>query len=107
MKLPVDFKLLFRNYNFDILDTEKHIELIVKTVLARGTWEQIEWLFEFYGFDKVREIFSKDFYGVQELPLPTIYLWGLIFLDEKEYWDYREKRNKMTLSEKWRQRRTV
>jgi len=45
MRLPEDFKPLFRNYNFEILDTEKHKELIIKTVLAMGSWEKIEWLF--------------------------------------------------------------
>lgn len=107
MRLPEDFKPLFRNYNFEILDTEKHKELIIKTVLAMGSWKQIEWLFEFYGFEEVKEVFLKDFYGPQELPVPTIYLWGLLFLDEKEYWDYRKRRSKMKLSERWKQRRAV
>ncbi|WP_039767368.1 MULTISPECIES: hypothetical protein [unclassified Caldicellulosiruptor] len=29
VKLPEDFKILFKNYNFEMLDTEKHKELIV------------------------------------------------------------------------------
>jgi len=90
MNLPESFKFLFKNYDFNTLDTEKHKKLIIKTVLVRGEWEHIEWLFEFYGFDKVKEIFLEDFYGIRELPEPVICLWGLIFLDEKEYQNYSE-----------------
>jgi len=35
MRLPENFKPLFMNYNFDVLDTEKHTELIIKTVLKK------------------------------------------------------------------------
>jgi len=105
MKLPEDLKPLFRNYDFDTLDTEKHKKLIIKTVLVRGEWEQIEWLFEFYGFDGVKEVFLEDFYGIRELPDPVICLWGLLFLDEKEYRDYKEELYKMRPAERWKQRR--
>ncbi|AZT91470.1 hypothetical protein ELD05_13140 [Caldicellulosiruptor changbaiensis] len=107
MKLPEDFKILFKNYNFEMLDTEKHKELIIKTVLAKGNWEHIEKLFTFYSFNEIKDVFLKDFYGAKELPIPTIYLWGSIFLDEKEYWEYRNMRNKMNLVEKWKQTRKI
>ena len=105
MRLPERFKPLFRNYDFNTLDTEKHRGLIIKTVLTRGTWEQIEWLFEFYGFDGVKEVFLKDFYEIQELPEAVICLWGLLFLDEKEYRTYKDRLENMTPAERWRQRR--
>ncbi len=107
MKLPEDFKPLFKNYNFEVLDVQKHKELVIKTVLAKGDWEHIEKLFELYGFSQIKKVFLKDFYGVQELPAPTVYLWGSIFLDEKEYWRYRSMRSKMKPAQKWKQTRSI
>lgn len=107
VKLPEDFKPLFKNYNFEVLDVQKHKELVIKMVLAKGDWEHIEKLFELYGFSQIKKVFLKDFYGVQELPIPTIYLWGSLFLDEKEYWEYRNMRSKMNLVDKWKQTRKV
>ena len=91
MRLPEDFKPLFRNYEFDLLDTDKHASLIIKTVLTRGTWEQIEWLFKFYGFDRIKEVFLEDLHGLRELPLPVIFLWGTIFMEWEDYWKMRKK----------------
>lgn len=105
MKLPAFLNQLFRNYALNHLDTEEHAELVIKTVLTRGTWEQIMWLFDYYGLNKVKEVFLKDFYGLRELPEPTVNLWGLLFLEEKEYWEDRRKRERISLAEKWRPRR--
>ncbi|SMB96480.1 hypothetical protein SAMN00808754_1498 [Thermanaeromonas toyohensis ToBE] len=105
MKLPECLSPLFRNYAFDCLDTEEHAELVIKTVLVRGTWEQVIWLFDFYGFDRIKDVFLKDIYGLRELPDPTVNLWGLLFLDEKEYWEDRRRRERMSRAEKLRPRR--
>ncbi|MQL53491.1 hypothetical protein GFC01_14730 [Desulfofundulus thermobenzoicus] len=107
MRLPECLSPFFRNYAFHCLDTDEHAELVIKTVLARGTWEQIMWLFDCYGFDKIKDVFLKDFYGLRELPDPTVNLWGLLFLDEKEYWEHRRRRERMSLAEKWRPRRLI
>ena len=52
MKLPGSFADLFKNYVFEPVDDEKHAALVIKTVLSRGTWEQITWLFRRYGRDR-------------------------------------------------------
>ncbi len=80
MKLPESFARLFRNYNFEELDDEKHSKLIVKTVLSYGEWEQILWLFRRYGREKIREIFLEDYYGLCTLPEATRALWELLFV---------------------------
>ncbi len=82
MKLPDCFASLFQNYDFDIIDDERHRSLVIKTVLAQGTWEQILWLFRHYGREKVREVFVEDYYGLQTLPESTRKLWELLFIDE-------------------------
>ncbi|QSZ27887.1 hypothetical protein ACETAC_03095 [Aceticella autotrophica] len=105
MKLPEDFKPLFKNYDFNSLDTEKHKGRIIKTMLTFGELEQIAWLFEYYGFNGVREVFLNDFYGARELFEAIISLWGLLFLDEKEYRKYKDDLRNMTPAERWKQRR--
>ncbi|MEW6174024.1 MAG: hypothetical protein AB1510_13360 [Bacillota bacterium] len=82
MKLPVFLAGLFRNYAAETIDTEKHAGMIIKTVLAYGTWEQIMWLFEYYGVERVRAVFREDYYGLRTLPESARRLWGLVFLNE-------------------------
>ncbi len=105
MKLPDSFAPLFRNYGFEKIDTEEQAELVVKTVLTRGSWDQVLWIFDYYGEGRIKEVFLKDFYGLRELPEPGVCLWGLLFLDEEEYWQERRKRENETRAERWRQRR--
>ncbi len=81
MMLPESFRQLFRNYRFDLLNPDAAAELVIRTVLAYGTWEQIEWIFRYYGRDTVREVFLDDLHGRRELPEPTRRLWALAFLD--------------------------
>lgn len=82
MTLPASFKQLFRNYRFETLSPDMASEMIIRTTLGYGTWEQIEWLFEYYGCTQVRAVFLDDLYGRQELPEPTRRLWRLAFLEE-------------------------
>lgn len=88
---------LFRNYDPQSIDVEKHTDMIIKAVLSRGTWEQVKWIFEQYGVQKVREVFLKDYYGLRTLPESTRRLWELVFIQEPRHGDDRV--------EKWRCRR--
>lgn len=82
MKLPDSFAGLFRNYIFETIDDERHHKLIIKTVLAHGTWEQIMWLFRHYGREKVKAVFLDDYHGLRTLPDVTLKLWELLFADK-------------------------
>jgi len=92
LNLPEMFAPLFRNYQVDTIDPQKHIDLIVKTTLVHGTWDHILWLFEYYGTDRVGKVFLEDFYGIRELPEPVVNLWGLLFLSNTDYWMERHAR---------------
>lgn len=81
MPLPDFLAGLFRNYRRETIDLEKHCRMVIKTVLARGTWEQVLWLFDYYGPEEVREIFREDYYGLRTLPEPTRSLWELVFVE--------------------------
>lgn len=92
MKLPKMFAPLFRNYQIGTIDPKQHIDLIVKTALVHGAWDHILWLFEYYGSDRISEVFLEDFYGMRELPEPVVNLWGLLFLSSTDYWMERKAR---------------
>jgi len=83
MKLPSEFKSLFRNYDFELLDLEKHCRLIVKTVLSRGTLEQVKWLFKNLGQEEIKKIVKEDIEGLQEMPPRTLNMWSLFFWDRE------------------------
>ncbi|MCL5934997.1 MAG: hypothetical protein M1543_00625 [Firmicutes bacterium] len=82
MKLPPSFRPLFRNYNFDTIDPEKHFKFIIKTTLTQGSWEQILWLFKHYSKEKVGEAFLEDYYGLRSMPESTRKLWELLFVEK-------------------------
>lgn len=88
MALPKEINPLFKNYDTTTMDLQQSAELIVLTVLTRGTLEQIALLFELYGTDRIQAIFRKDYEGLRTLPAPTVSLWGLIFLSEEERKEY-------------------
>lgn len=84
MNLPALLQPLFRNYQAETIDPRRHKKMIIKTVLARGTWEQVRWVLRHYGPVEVRQVFRDDYFGRQSLPEPARRLWGLVFLDEGE-----------------------
>lgn len=81
MKLPAFMTGLFKNYAPESIDTEKHFKMIIKTVLSYGTWDQIIWLFDHYGVEKVKTVFIEDYYGLRTLPESTRRLWELVFVE--------------------------
>ncbi len=82
MKLPDSLSSLFKNYVFESIDDEKHSALVIKTVLSRGSWEQIMWLFQHYGREEVGEVFLDDYYGLRTFPESTRRLWELLFVEQ-------------------------
>lgn len=80
MKLPDLLAPLFHNYSFGAIDGQKSYKFVIKTVLANGNWEQIKWLFDCYGAERVGEVFKEDYYGLQTLPAPSRKLWEIAFI---------------------------
>ncbi len=81
MSLPPALEGLFRNYVTETIDLDRHRDLIVKTVLARGAWDQVIWVFDHYGAEAVGDVFRKDYFGLRTLPRPTLCLWELLFIE--------------------------
>lgn len=80
MRLPGFLAPLFHNYNFEAIDGQKNYKFVIKTVLTYGDWEQIEWLFEEYGAQRVGEVFKDDYYGLRTLPASSRKLWEIAFI---------------------------
>ena len=91
MRLPASMERLFSNYSIESLDLHRHRDLIIRTVLAHGTWDEIKWLFEHYGEIVVGDVFRRDYHGLRTLPKPTLRLWETRFIDHTEHesdlWD--------------------
>ena len=112
VKLPESFRPLFRNYLFDGIDPDRCPEMVVRTVLSRGTWEQVGWLFDHFGTATVREIFLHDYYGLRACRnppatcghssswttrfLPTRTRWpnGVAAAGSRLRWDFRPRRTR-------------
>lgn len=73
---------LFRNYQPSSVDPERESQLVIKTVLTSGTWEQILWLFRRYGRERVRQMVLEDDAGLRSLPDSVLVFWRNIFLPD-------------------------
>ena len=79
--MPDELAPLFHNYEPSSIDLDRHAGLVIRTVLAEGTWEQVLWLFREYGWDRVRQTVMADHRGLRTLPEPTRRLWLAVFSD--------------------------
>lgn len=83
MMLPPGLRELFHNVDPDSVDPDRDADLVIRTVLGSGTWEQVLWLFRRYGAERVREVVQADVEGVRTLPEPTRALWTLVLLKDR------------------------
>ncbi|MEA3292884.1 MAG: hypothetical protein U9P88_00150 [Patescibacteria group bacterium] len=58
-KLPKIFKSLFWYCDFSSIDLEEHKEEIMIQTINYGNWEHWQWLFNYYGTRKSREIIEN------------------------------------------------
>lgn len=77
--LPEELASLLHRYEPSSIDLGRHPNLIIRTVLAEGAWEQVLWLFREYGWGKVKEVVLADHHGLRTLPEPTRRLWLAVF----------------------------
>ena len=53
-KLPQNFKSLFWSYDFTAIDPQKNMERIIVNTINYGKWEHWQWIFRYYGAEKLR-----------------------------------------------------
>lgn len=58
-KLPKDFKYLFWSYDFSKIDPEEDIERIIINTVNYGNWRHWQWLINYYGQKRVKEIIKN------------------------------------------------
>ena len=71
-KLPSSFKQYFWDVDFDKLDKETHVFLVIKRVLDRGNTQDIKWLIKNYGFKEIKKVVLST----KDLSRVTGFLWA-------------------------------
>ena len=79
MILPPPIQQLFYRYHRDLLDSERHRDIIIPTVLATGSLEDWDWLFRTYGWETLRGWMATPGHAL-ELPPPMECLWTTVLL---------------------------
>ncbi len=79
MILPGHIQRLFYRYHADQLDTERHVTFIIPTVLADGTLDDWEWLFQVYGWDIIQAWIAEPGHAEMLSP-PMERFWTLVLL---------------------------
>ncbi len=79
MTLPDTIADLLWSYDSKSVDPQVNAKAVVMAVLRLGTWDQIRWLFSYYGFDTVQQIIKDDYFGARNLPVSIRAFWGNVF----------------------------
>lgn len=85
MILPQAIQPLFHRYHADHLDTERHALIIIPTVLQWGNWDQIQWLFQTYGWDRIQDWMTHETLGQGLLSPAVEWFWTGVLLGEPRH----------------------
>lgn len=75
--LPSQLVSLFHNYRPETIDLDRHSELVIMTVATHGTWDDLRWMYHYYGPQRVGEVIEKDINGARELPVEVANFWSV------------------------------
>ena len=73
--LPSDSAWLFPEYDPSSLEVERHSGVIIERLLERGSWDQVRWLFDTCGEDRVADWVRR--HGFRLLSKRSFALWRL------------------------------
>jgi hypothetical protein len=74
--LPESTAWLFPEYEFGKMGPRIHRHVIIERILERGTWAEINWLFDEYGEQAVRDWVRQ--WGFRALTRRSFALWQLV-----------------------------
>lgn len=77
MNSSTNFEHLVWNYQPGTLELAPQV--VIHAVLRIGTWEQMMWLFKYYGTERVKEEIKRDYFGARSLPVSIRTFWGNVF----------------------------
>jgi hypothetical protein len=75
-RLPKTSEWLFPEYDFDRMNPEEYAGVVIERILERGTWGEVNWLFDYYGEDKLAAWVRE--HGFRLLSSRSFALWRLV-----------------------------
>jgi hypothetical protein len=84
VRLAKQLEMLFWDVDFGALDVERDSDFVLPRVLEFGRLQDVGWLIETYGFDRIRQ-FLRD-QGHPELSARTVIFWRAYFDAKEESW---------------------
>ena len=72
-QIPIGLKPYFQEYDITQLDIFHDTNLIIQRTLEFGTWDELRWLFETYGSQRIRSFLRE--HGERWLNLVTFHYW--------------------------------
>jgi predicted XRE-type DNA-binding protein len=82
MTIPKDIDSLIWNYE---AGSTPPMNVVIYSTLRVGSWDQIKWLFSYYGKENVLSYINTDYFGNRTLPNSILELWALAFWPESMY----------------------
>ncbi len=82
--VPRRMKWIFWDVDFDAIDVDRHADGVMARVLERGCLEDVRWLMEVYGLDRIHAFFRDV--GSSEITPRTRSFWRLVFDAKEEPW---------------------
>ena len=73
--LPKASAWLFREYEFARINPDEYAGVVIERVLDRGSWAEVNWLFDFYGEARITEWVRR--HGFRLLSPRSFALWRL------------------------------
>jgi hypothetical protein len=73
--LPASSEWLFPEYEFTRMNTEEYTGVIIERILDRGSWPEVNWLFDSYGEQRITEWVRR--HGFRLLSPRSFALWRL------------------------------
>lgn len=64
MKAPKFLQAVLWSYNIDAIDTKQDKELIITQVLNYGDWEKLQWLFQVYPEEDIKDVIKNPGRGI-------------------------------------------
>ena len=74
--LPESSNWLFPEHDFDRMEPDTYASTIMERILERGSWAEVNWLFDYYGQPQVRDWVRQ--HGFRALSRRSFALWRLV-----------------------------
>lgn len=82
--IPPRMRWIFWDVDFEQIDPEAHADGVMARVLERGRLEDVRWLIETYGLERIRSFFREV--GSPEISERTRTFWRAVFDAKEEVW---------------------